>query len=54
MWPPEFSDLLLEEYMGDSEDPQFLQVQFKEMMEDFIFVIPALQVAHFQREYIWN
>ncbi|XP_032743529.1 acylcarnitine hydrolase-like isoform X1 [Rattus rattus] len=49
MWPPEFSDLLLEEYMGDSEDPQFLQVQFKEMMEDFIFVIPALQVAHFQR-----
>ncbi|EDL92344.1 rCG51587 [Rattus norvegicus] len=49
MWPPEFSDLLLEEYMGDSEDPQFLQVQFKEMMEDFTFVIPALQVAHFQR-----
>ncbi|MEJ1276133.1 hypothetical protein NN561_007036 [Cricetulus griseus] len=49
MWPPEFSDLLMEEYMGNNEDPQLLQGQFKEMMEDFMFVIPALQVAHFQR-----
>lgn len=54
MWPPEVSDLLMEEYVGDNEDPQFLQVQFKEMMEDFTFVIPALQVAQLQREYIWN
>ena len=54
MWPPEVSDLLMEEYMGDNEDPQFLHVQFKEMMKDFTFVIPALQVAQFQREYIWN
>ncbi|CAH6777953.1 pyrethroid hydrolase Ces2e [Phodopus roborovskii] len=51
MWPPEFSDLLMEEYMGNNEDPQLLQMQFKEMMEDFIFVIPALQVAHFQRSH---
>ncbi|XP_041505564.1 pyrethroid hydrolase Ces2e-like [Microtus oregoni] len=49
MWPPEFSDLLMEEYMGDNEDTQLLQVQFTEMMEDFTFVVPALQVAHFQR-----
>ncbi|XP_034378070.1 pyrethroid hydrolase Ces2e-like [Arvicanthis niloticus] len=49
MWPPEVSDLLMEEYIGDTEDPQFLQVQFKEMMQDFIFVMPALQVAQFQR-----
>ena len=52
MLPPEFSDLLMEEYMGDVEDPQTLQAQFRELMEDFMFVVPALQVAHFQREYI--
>ena len=52
MLPPECSDLLMEEYMGDTEDAQTLQIQFTEMMEDFMFVIPALQVTHFQREYI--
>ncbi|CAH7072877.1 pyrethroid hydrolase Ces2e [Phodopus roborovskii] len=51
MLPPECSDLLMEEYMGDTEDPQTLQMQFKEMMGDFMFVIPALQVAHFQRSH---
>ncbi|GAB1293542.1 Carboxylic ester hydrolase [Apodemus speciosus] len=49
MLPPESSDLLMEEYMEDIEDPEILQAQFREMMEDFMFVIPALQVAHFQR-----
>ncbi|XP_027261570.1 acylcarnitine hydrolase [Cricetulus griseus] len=49
MLPPECSDLLMEEYMGDTEDPQTLQIQFTEMMGDFMFAIPALQVAHFQR-----
>ncbi|XP_059120195.1 acylcarnitine hydrolase-like isoform X3 [Peromyscus eremicus] len=48
MLPPECGDLLMEEYMGDIEDPQALQIQFAEMMGDFMFVIPALQVAHFQ------
>ncbi|XP_006155639.1 cocaine esterase [Tupaia chinensis] len=47
--PPEFTDLLMKEYIGDSEDSQTLQAQFQEMMADFIFVIPSLQVAHFQR-----
>ncbi|XP_060248108.1 pyrethroid hydrolase Ces2e-like isoform X2 [Meriones unguiculatus] len=51
MLPPECSDLLMEEYMGDAEDPQTLQIQFHEMMGDLIFVIPALQVAHFQRSH---
>ncbi|XP_032751433.1 acylcarnitine hydrolase-like isoform X3 [Rattus rattus] len=46
--PRDCSDLLMEEYMGDIEDPQTLQAQFSEMMEDFIFANPALQVAHFQ------
>ncbi|XP_065781551.1 cocaine esterase isoform X1 [Muntiacus reevesi] len=49
--PPEFGDLLMEEYIGDSEDPQTLQNQFHEMMEDYIFVIPALQVAIFHRSH---
>ncbi|XP_048648614.1 cocaine esterase-like isoform X14 [Marmota marmota marmota] len=48
MLPAEFGDLLMEEYMGDNEDPDTLQGQFQEMMEDLMFVIPALQVAHFQ------
>ncbi|XP_031196981.1 acylcarnitine hydrolase-like [Mastomys coucha] len=51
MLPPEYSDLLMEEYMGNTEDAQTLQAQFTEMMEDFMFVIPALQVAHFQRSH---
>ncbi|XP_029336733.1 acylcarnitine hydrolase-like isoform X2 [Mus caroli] len=51
MLPPECGDLLMEEYMGDTEDAQTLQAQFTEMMGDFMFVIPALQVANFQRSH---
>ncbi|XP_041506104.1 acylcarnitine hydrolase-like [Microtus oregoni] len=51
MLPPECGDLIMEEYMGDTEDPQALQIQYTEMMADFMFVIPALQVAHFQRSH---
>ncbi|XP_076428129.1 acylcarnitine hydrolase-like [Peromyscus maniculatus bairdii] len=49
--PPECGDLIMEEYMGDTEDAQTLQIQFTEMMGDFTFMIPALQVAHFQRSH---
>ncbi|XP_049999598.1 acylcarnitine hydrolase-like [Alexandromys fortis] len=49
MLPPECGDLLMEEYMNNTEDAQTLQIQYKEMMADFMFVIPALQVAKFQR-----
>ncbi|XP_052583840.1 pyrethroid hydrolase Ces2e-like isoform X2 [Peromyscus californicus insignis] len=49
--PPECGDLIMKEYMGDTEDAQTLQIQFTEMMGDFTFVIPALQVAHFQRSH---
>lgn len=45
---------MMEEYMGDSEDPQTLKAQFQEVMEDAVFVIPALQVANLQREYTCN
>ncbi|XP_051024802.1 acylcarnitine hydrolase-like [Acomys russatus] len=51
MLPPECSDMLMEEYMGDTEDPPALQMQFTEMMGDFIIAIPVLQVAHFQRSH---
>lgn len=54
MLPAGFGDLLMEEYMSDNEDPQILRAQFQDMMEDFIFVFPALQVALFQCEYICN
>ncbi|XP_072670505.1 cocaine esterase-like isoform X1 [Canis lupus baileyi] len=49
--PPEAGDLLIEEYIEDSADPQTIKAQFHEMMEDTIFVIPALQVANFQRSH---
>ncbi|CAD7689020.1 unnamed protein product [Nyctereutes procyonoides] len=49
--PPEVGDLLIEEYLEDSADPQTIKVQFHEMMGDTIFVIPALQVANFQRSH---
>uniref|UniRef100_A0A8C2QNY3 Carboxylic ester hydrolase n=1 Tax=Cricetulus griseus TaxID=10029 RepID=A0A8C2QNY3_CRIGR len=51
MLPPECGDLLIEEYMGGVKDPQTLQAQFRELLEDFMFVIPALQVAYFQRSH---
>nr|XP_048287041.1 acylcarnitine hydrolase-like isoform X2 [Myodes glareolus] len=49
--PPECSDLLMEEYMNNTEDAQTLQIQYKEMIADFLFVIPALQIAKFQRSH---
>ncbi|XP_028635133.1 pyrethroid hydrolase Ces2a [Grammomys surdaster] len=51
MLPPECSNLLMEEYMGNTQDPVILQARFREMLGDFMFVIPALQVAHFQRSH---
>ncbi|XP_069860948.1 pyrethroid hydrolase Ces2e-like [Dipodomys merriami] len=50
--PAECAHLLMEEYMGNTEDTQTLQAQFQDMMGDFMFVIPALQVAHFQRSHV--
>uniref|UniRef100_A0A8C2MLY5 Carboxylic ester hydrolase n=1 Tax=Cricetulus griseus TaxID=10029 RepID=A0A8C2MLY5_CRIGR len=51
MVSPDFTDMLVEEYLGDIEDPETLQVQFQEMMKDFMFVIPALQVARAQIDF---
>ncbi|XP_005403774.1 PREDICTED: pyrethroid hydrolase Ces2e-like [Chinchilla lanigera] len=49
--PAKFGELVMEEYMGDNDNPQTLKIQFHEMIGDFIFVMPALQVAHFQRSH---
>uniref|UniRef100_A0A8D2E2E5 Carboxylesterase type B domain-containing protein n=1 Tax=Sciurus vulgaris TaxID=55149 RepID=A0A8D2E2E5_SCIVU len=48
MLPAEFGDLLMEEYMGDNEDPHTLKLQLQEVMSDILFVNPALQVASYQ------
>ncbi|KAM8776078.1 cocaine esterase-like [Rhynchonycteris naso] len=47
MWLPEFGDLLMEEYMEDSSDPETLQIQFNEMIGDTLIMILALQVTNF-------
>ncbi|XP_069848390.1 cocaine esterase-like [Dipodomys merriami] len=52
--PAECAHLLMEEYMGDTEDSQTLQAQFQDMMADFTFVMPALHVAHFQRSHLFQ
>jgi hypothetical protein len=54
MLSPEYGDLLMEEYMRDTEDPQTNRPQFLEMMKDNTIMTPALQTAHFQYEYICN
>ncbi|XP_032751429.1 pyrethroid hydrolase Ces2e-like isoform X1 [Rattus rattus] len=51
MLPPECGALLIEEYMGDTKDPRTLQMQYREMIGDFTIIVPALQVARFQRSH---
>ncbi|XP_072492071.1 cocaine esterase-like isoform X2 [Notamacropus eugenii] len=45
---PELGHLGTEEYFRDTEDFGEYQAQFQEMMEDLMFVIPALKVAKYQ------
>ncbi|XP_021075983.1 pyrethroid hydrolase Ces2e-like isoform X1 [Mus pahari] len=51
MLPSECGDLLIEEYLRDTKDPWTLQMQYREMIGDFLIMIPALQVARFQRSH---
>ncbi|XP_040838506.1 cocaine esterase-like [Ochotona curzoniae] len=51
MLPPAIEEQLLDEYLGDNEDPKTLMTQFQEMMADGLFVMPSLHVAHFQRSH---
>lgn len=52
MLPPDIEEPLVNEYLGDNKDPKTLMAQYQEMMADALFVMPALHVAHFQREFI--
>ncbi|XP_048211356.1 cocaine esterase-like isoform X2 [Perognathus longimembris pacificus] len=52
MLPAEYGELLKKEYLIDAEDPKMVLTRFCELMGDAIFVIPALQVASFQRSHI--
>lgn len=51
MLPVDIVEPMVDEYLGDNEDPKTLMAQFQEMMADVLFVMPALHVAHFQREF---
>ncbi|XP_040838510.1 cocaine esterase-like [Ochotona curzoniae] len=51
MLPPRIGQQLVDEYLGDNEDPKTLMAQFQEMMADALYVMPALHVAHFQRSH---
>uniref|UniRef100_A0A4X2KP73 Carboxylic ester hydrolase n=1 Tax=Vombatus ursinus TaxID=29139 RepID=A0A4X2KP73_VOMUR len=46
--PPELGQLMMEEYLKDTEDPGGYRAQFQDMMGDSMFVIPALKLAKYQ------
>ncbi|XP_020845081.2 pyrethroid hydrolase Ces2a-like [Phascolarctos cinereus] len=46
--PSELVPLVMEEYLGDTEDPGECRAQFQEIVGDFIFVIPSLKLAKYQ------
>ncbi|XP_025065261.1 cocaine esterase isoform X2 [Alligator sinensis] len=50
MLPVEFLSLVADEYLGDTNDPDVLRAQFQEMMGDFLFVFPAIQVSRYYRD----
>ncbi|XP_068941910.1 cocaine esterase-like [Petaurus breviceps papuanus] len=46
--PPKLGQLMMEEYLRDTEDPGEYRAQFQEMVGDLMFVIPSLKVAKYQ------
>lgn len=49
-FPPEIKQIIIDEYLGDTEDPVKLRCSFQDLMADSMFVIPALQIARFHRD----
>ncbi|XP_061450123.1 fatty acyl-CoA hydrolase precursor, medium chain-like isoform X2 [Rhineura floridana] len=49
--PPESVKMILDEYLGDTKDRAKLRDRFLDMMGDIIFVLPALQVARYHRDF---
>ncbi|XP_019361106.1 PREDICTED: cocaine esterase [Gavialis gangeticus] len=50
MLPAEFLSSVADEYLGDTNDPEELRAQFQEMLGDFFFIFPAVQVARYHRD----
>ncbi|XP_078243249.1 fatty acyl-CoA hydrolase precursor, medium chain [Pogona vitticeps] len=48
--PLESVQMILDEYLGDTEDPTKLRERFQDFMGDIMFVIPALQTARYHRD----
>uniref|UniRef100_A0A4X2KUW2 Carboxylic ester hydrolase n=1 Tax=Vombatus ursinus TaxID=29139 RepID=A0A4X2KUW2_VOMUR len=47
--PPTIVSIMMDKYLGSTEDPRELRAQFQEMMGDLVFVVPALKVAKYQQ-----
>ncbi|XP_036605948.1 cocaine esterase-like [Trichosurus vulpecula] len=47
-FPPEFMQLMKEEYLRDIEDREEYRAQFQEMLGDLVIVIPSLKVSRYQ------
>lgn len=47
---PEYQHLILEEYIGDTEDPIEIRNRFVEGVGDIIFVVPSVKAAKLHRE----
>lgn len=48
-FPSESVSVVADEYLGDTDDPAELRDRFQDLMGDFLFVIPALQVSKYHR-----
>ncbi|XP_053111648.1 fatty acyl-CoA hydrolase precursor, medium chain-like [Hemicordylus capensis] len=48
--PPEYVQAILDEYLGDTQDPVKLRDSFQDMMGDALFVAPAIQIARHHRD----
>ncbi|CAM5151004.1 unnamed protein product [Eretmochelys imbricata] len=49
-FPSESVSVVADEYLGDTDDPAELRDRFQDLMGDFLFVIPALQVSKYHRD----
>ncbi|KAJ1082458.1 hypothetical protein NDU88_002626 [Pleurodeles waltl] len=47
---PDFMHLVIDEYLGDTEDPLIIRDAFLEMIGDMIFVSPAVKTAKYHRD----
>uniref|UniRef100_A0A452J272 Carboxylic ester hydrolase n=1 Tax=Gopherus agassizii TaxID=38772 RepID=A0A452J272_9SAUR len=47
--PAEFVSLITDEYLGDTNNPVALQDQFLDLMEDAIFLVPAIKTSNYHR-----